>query len=357
VSTKPTPPVGTSSDGATPSATPALFGGAHFPLGPFTPYEGNPILRPRGDSWESSNLYNPAALVVGDEVVLLYRAHAQDVVSHIGLARSADGFHFTREQQPILSPEHDYERFGCEDPRITCIDGTYYLTYTGWDRSSAKLCLATSTDLHHWTKHGPMLTGPFADFDTFAATRTPHGRAWSKAGVIVPQQMQGRWWMYFGEGAIYWATSDDLLHWTPGPTPEAPMYAPTPGSFDEDLVEIGTSPVLTDSGLLVMLTNGARRVSGADGSFEVDYRCGQVAIDPARPDRVLARLQEPWLVPQTFEDTHGLVANVTFVEGLVTFKGQWLAYYGQSDTTLAVAVADASGGPTWGGGTGLRADG
>jgi predicted GH43/DUF377 family glycosyl hydrolase len=141
------------------------------------------------------------------------------------------------------------------------------------------------------------------------------------------------------------------------------MYTPTPGSFDEDLVEIGTSPVLTDSGLLVMLTNGARRVGGTEGGFEVDYRCGQIAIDPAHPDRVLARLQEPWLVPQTFEDTHGLVANVTFVEGLVKFGGMWLAYYGQSDTTLAVAVADASGEPTWGRsadgrpGTVLKADG
>jgi predicted GH43/DUF377 family glycosyl hydrolase len=111
-----------------------------------------------------------------------------------------------------------------------------------------------------------------------------------------------------------------------------------------------------------MLTNGARRVVGENGKHSVDYRCGQIAIDPARPDRVLARLQEPWLRPQTFEDTHGLVSNVTFVEGLVKFRGQWLAYYGQSDTTLAVAVADASGEATWGRSEGggaavLRADG
>ena len=68
---------------------------------------------------------------------------------------------------------------------------------------------------------------------------------------------------------------------------------------------------------------------------------------------MLARLQEPWLRPQTFEDTHGLVSNVTFVEGLVKFRGKWFAYYGQSDTTLAVAVAD----PGESYGTGLLADG
>jgi predicted GH43/DUF377 family glycosyl hydrolase len=317
------------------SNTAQLFSGASFPLGPFVPYEGNPILRPQGGTWESANLYNPAALVDGDEVVLLYRAHADDIVSHVGLARSRDGLHFEREAEPILSPEHDYERYGCEDPRIALIDGTYYLTYTGWDRRSAQLCLATSTDLRTWTRHGPL----FPDFDTFA-TVDPRGFGWSKAGVIVPVQMQGKWWMYFGEGSIYWATSEDLVHWTPGTPDTEPMYSPTPGSFDADLVEIGTSPVLTDNGLLLMLTNGATRIVHEDGSVDVDYRCGQIAIDPDDPTTVLARLQQPWLRPQTFEDTHGLVSNVTFVEGLVQFQGRWLAYYGQSDTTLAVAVHD-----------------
>ena len=79
----------------------------------------------------------------------------------------------------------------------------------------------------------------------------------------------------------------------------------------------------------------------------------QILIDPADPTKVMARLQEPWLRPQTYEDTHGLVSNVTFVEGLVSFRGKWLAYYGQSDTTLAVAVAD----PAEGFGAGMRADG
>ena len=159
--------------------------------------------------------------------------------------------------------------------------------------------------------------------------------------------------MYFGEGGIYWATSEDLIHWIPGTSDDEPMYLPTPGTFDEALVEIGTSPVLTDDGLLLMLTNGATREVHEDGTVDVDYRCGQILIDPAEPTKVMARLQEPWLRPQTYEDTHGLISNVTFVEGLVKFRGKWFAYYGQSDTTLAVAVVD----PAVGFGAGLRADG
>nr|AIA89798.1 DUF377 [uncultured Syntrophothermus sp.] len=85
----------------------------------------------------------------------------------MGLAISSDGYHCEREPEPVLSPSEDYERFGCEDPCVTAVDGVYYLTYTGWERENARLCLATSTDLHHWTKRGPL----FKDFDTFAVTK------------------------------------------------------------------------------------------------------------------------------------------------------------------------------------------
>jgi beta-1,2-mannosidase len=299
-----------------------------FPLGPFEPHPSNPILRPQGDGWESSNLYNPAAIVVGDEVVLLYRAHGPDKVSRIGLARSSDGILFEREAEPVLVPTEPYESHGCEDPRVSKIGDTYYLTYTGFDESTAQLCLATSTDLHEWGKHGPLFPG----FNTWA--NLPYGpdKPWSKAGVIYPEPIDGLYYLYFGEGEIFFATSTDLLHWTPCDN-GAPIYSPHPGSWDGTLVEIGAPPVATDDGLLVFLVNGAT----AKSFTEVDYRCGQFAIALSDPTTVVERMPEPWLKPQTFEDTHGMVANVTFVEGVVNFRDAWYAYYGQSDTTLAVA--------------------
>ncbi len=306
---------------------------ATFPLGPFTPYVGNPIMRPRPDGdgrgWESTNLYNPAAIVVDDTVVLLYRAHGTDLRSVIGMATSADGVHFERRRDPILVPEHDYERRGCEDPRISVVEGTYHLTYTGYDGTSAQLCLATSTDLHDWTKHGPL----FAGFNTWAMLPYGPDRPWSKAGVIVPEPIDGRYYMYFGEGCIYVATSTDLRTWEPCPQDE-PIHRPTPGRWDATLVEIGAPPVTTPDGLMVFLTNGAVARSPRD----VDYRCGQIAIHRDDPTRVAAATSEPWLAPQSTEERDGMVSNVTFVEGLVEFQGRWLAYYGQSDTTLAVAV-------------------
>lgn len=302
---------------------------AEFPLGPFRPYEQNPILRPQGDGWESANVYNPAAIVKDEQVVLLYRAHADDLVSHVGLATSDDGIHFDRRPDPVLSPSEPYEKRGCEDPRIAEVDGNYYLTYTGWGSAGAQLCLATSTDLVNWTKHGPIFPG----FNTFwPAEHAPEG-PWSKAGAILETPIDGRYLMYFGEGSIFHAWSDDLLHWTPAPN-DQPLMTPTPGSYSSFLVEVGPQPVITNNGLILMLHNAA--VKNPDGS--VRYTCGQVLLDPERPTEILARMDRPWLEPSTFEDTHGLVSNVTFVEGLVHFRDAWFAYYGQSDSTLGVAV-------------------
>lgn len=303
---------------------------ARFPLGPFTPYAGNPILRPRGDGWESASVYNPAAVVHDDQVVLLYRAHADDIVSHVGFASSDDGIAFDRHPEPVLSPSEDYDKFGCEDPRVTAIDGTYYLTYTGWDRRSAQLCLATSTDLMSWTKRGPL----FPDFNTFLPRGNGVDGPWSKAGAIVPEKVGDRYLMYFGEGSIWWAWSEDLLHWTPCSNDE-PLLAPTPpGTFGDYLVEVGPQPVFTDDGLILLLHNAA--VKNPDGT--VRYTCGQLLFHPERPGEVMAQMNYPWLEPSSYEDQHGLVSNVTFVEGLVHFRGAWLAYYGQSDSTLGVAI-------------------
>lgn len=298
-----------------------------FPFGPFVPSEHNPVLRPGRHEWESANVYNPAAIVVGDRVALLYRAHADDIVSSLGLAFSEDGFTFSTEPEPVMVPEHDWERYGCEDPRVVRIDGTYYCTYTGWDRHTARLCLATSSDLRHWEKHGPIVPG----INTFAGVRETPGPEWSKGGVILPEPVDGRWYMWFGEGNIHVASSRDLLHWVADPQP---VLRPEPGTFMGDLVETGPQPVITRTGHVLLMHNSAI-VRSVD---DVRYACGQVLIDPRHPNRVVAKLTEPWLEPSSPEELHGLVDDVTFVEGLVFHRGTWFAYYGQSDTTIGVAT-------------------
>ena len=136
------------------------------PFGSWTRLSARPIIAPRGAGFESAGTFNPAVIERDGKIVMLYRAQNTQGTSSIGYAVSDDGIHFTRAPEAVLAPEESYEKGGgTEDPRLVEIGGTYYLTYTGYnnvngvgpDKKDAQLCLATSTDLKHWTRHGVIL--------------------------------------------------------------------------------------------------------------------------------------------------------------------------------------------------------
>jgi len=196
----------------------------------------NPVMKPGTGSfidpvrktkvlWEEKDVFNPAIVKRDGKIYMLYRA--QDKIgqpagtSRIGVAVSNDAVHFTRMPQPVLYPDNDaFKKYewegGCEDPRVVQDDkGEYYMTYTAFDGTTARLFEATSTDLIHWQKHGSVFAkaynGRYAD-------------KWSKSGSIVSVykdgqpvavKIKGKYWMYWGDSQIWAATSDDLINWTP----------------------------------------------------------------------------------------------------------------------------------------------
>jgi predicted GH43/DUF377 family glycosyl hydrolase len=294
-----------------------------YPLGPFVRDPANPILRPSNRNWESRFVFNPAAVVKDGLVQLLYRAQGPDGRSSIGLATSSDGVHFTRRNKPVMEATEPFELpGGCEDPRVVEVGGTYYMTYTGYDGVSARLGLATSRDLVSWTKQGPL----FPKFQT----RTV-GKPWSKSGAILTKPLNGLYYMYFGDVDIYYATSRNLIDWTPGSVDD-PVMRPQPGTYSTRLLEPGPPPLITENGYILLIHNAAAH----DPDGKLIYRAGQALIDPREPTKELARLTKPFLVPETPEEIAGQVNNVVFVEGLVAYKGEWLLYYGQGDAGVGV---------------------
>lgn len=189
---------------------------------PFVDSEENPILSP-GLGFEAKAVYNPAVMVVNDRFFMLYRAEAGDgLTGRIGLAESEDGIHFTRHPEPVIVPEHDYEARGCEDPRLVRIEELFWLTYVGNGSGAGHICLASSKDLLHWKKHGPILQ-PAHAWDSHQV----------KAGAILPEKVGGKYVMYFMGEARPWETaigiafSDDLLHWHE--PLDQPVLLPRPG--------------------------------------------------------------------------------------------------------------------------------
>lgn len=298
--------------------------------------------------WEEKDVFNPAAVVRDGKIHLLYRAEDNigkfSGTSRIGLAISEDGLHFEKMREPVLYPDNDslmvYEwEGGIEDPRIIeSKDGIYILTYTAYDGKIARLLLATSPDLVHWTKHGRVLQGRYGD-------------SWSKSGAIVgrrhgekiiAEKINDRYWMYFGDTDLFIATSDDLIHWDPveeGGKLKS-VLRPREGYFDSRLVESGPYALLKDDGIL-LLYNGMNHDSIGDSAIARGAYCGgQVLFDRNDPTRVVKRLEKDFIRPDKPYEITGQVNLVCFLEGLVPFKGKWFLYYGTADSKIAVAVAE-----------------
>ena len=290
----------------------------NWQLGPFEKYEQNPILMPQGSTWESKDIFNPAAWADNRQIFLLYRAEDSTGIgewngtSRIGLAKSTDGVTFERELAPILTPTEDYELpGGCEDPRVVKVGNTFYLTYTAYDGQHARLAIASSEgNLYNWNKHGII----FPDLE------------WSKSGAILTEPVNGKYWMYFGDTDVWAAHSEDLINWT---MIEEPVLPRRPGQFDSRVVEPGPAPLVTDEGILLLY-------NGADD--DLVYRSGQALFDPQDPTRLLKRSDTPFLTPDEQLEQEGQVPNVVFIEGLVQFKGTWYLYFGMGDSGIGVAT-------------------
>jgi predicted GH43/DUF377 family glycosyl hydrolase len=327
----------------------------------------NPVMKPDTESfvcpvqhnivkWEAKNVFNPAATVRNDTIFLLYRAQDSAGCSRIGIATSIDGIHFIRNTAPVLYPANDaYKKYewpgGCEDPRLVQDSlGIYYLTYTAYDGKTARLMVATSSDLYHWKKYGP------------AFNDVQYENMWSKSGSIVSsyqqkitaQKINGLYYMYWGDKYIWLASSTDLVHWKPLlQTPDEnfdSVYAnynisslkiavPTrKNKFDCDLVESGPPAMFTDKGIL-LIYNSRNIPSIGDTSLpEGTYTVSQALFDKNDPGKMIDRMHDYFLKPDKPYEFTGEVNNVCFAEALVYYKYIWWLYYGTADSKIAVAI-------------------
>jgi beta-1,2-mannosidase len=337
-------------------------------IGPFTRPTNAPVITPNKASifsdpitknpvhWESLHTFNPAAIVRDNKIYVLYRAEDDtgemkigDHTSRLGLASSTDGVTFTRQPKPVFYPAEDTQQSrewpgGVEDPRIVeAEDHTYVLTYTQWNRTTYSIGIATSPDLEHWTKHGPAFLG--AAGGKYDALRYKSGGIVTqlKSDHLIAARIAGRYWMYWGEGAIHLATSTDLIHWIPvEDTAGNPVEVLTrrSGHFDSGFPETGPPPVLTDAGIVV-LYNGKNDPDHGDPSLGPNaYAAGEALFDRQNPALLLDRTDVAVLKPERpYEKTGQYIAGTTFAEGLVHFHNKWFLYYGCADSAVAVVTA------------------
>jgi predicted GH43/DUF377 family glycosyl hydrolase len=305
--------------------------------------------------WQKADVFNPAAVVRNGKVYILFRA--EDIpgtaigmrTSRIGLAVSTDGLHFKKMKDPVLYPDSsEFSQYdnpgGCEDPRIVeKEDGSYVLLYTSWNRDVARLSVATSRDLVHWTKKGPAFLKAYDG--KFLNT-------WSKSGSVVTKRtnskiiaakVNGKYWMYWGENPMYLAWSKDAINWTPVTDEKKELLTVMAGrnkKFDSQLTEPGPPALITDKGILLIYNSKNIENENADPALPQGTYCGgQALFDLKDPSILLKRCDNYFIKPDLPHEIKGQYkAGTTFTEGLVFFKGKWYLYYGTADSMVGVAV-------------------
>ncbi|MFH1225852.1 MAG: hypothetical protein V1684_01020 [bacterium] len=328
--------------------------------------KNNPILKPNPKNfWESKKVYNPAAFYEDSRYYLFYRAIGSDWISRIGLAISPDGENFSRFDKPVLEPVSELESKGVEDPRITKINKTYYLTYTAYDGLTARLSLAVSNDLKNWQRRGVML--PNWDYVKAGGFILPWDKArsnpqadqdWIKAGGIFPKIINGKYYMLFGGENLWLASSTDGLKWQPI---LEPFLRPRPDYFDSVHLEMGPAPIATEQGWLAIY-------HGIDQKRT--YRLGFLLLDLNDPAKILYRSDQPIFAPTEPYELSGLVdvlpgglagmqkmspdeldnfikeatakkimPRVVFCCGAVLVGGILKLYYGAGDSVIGMAEA------------------
>lgn len=309
--------------------------------------------------WEESDTFNPAATVKDGKIVVLYRAEdnsAQGIgkrTSRIGYAESEDGIKMIRRASPVLYPDEDNSKEiewpgGCEDPRVSITeDGQYVMLYTAWNRHIPRLAVATSRNLINWEKHGlafgKAYDGRFHDLACKSASTVNK----IKDGKMVMEKIDGKYFIYWGEDAVYAATSDNLIDWEPVLDKNnnlRKLLQPRKGFFDSKLTECGPPALITKNGI-VLLYNGK---NGKHENYEGDwdypegaYCAGQILFDTKDPYKILDRLDKPFFYPQApFEKSGQYVDGTVFLEGLAYLNEKLYLYYGCADSQVAVAICN-----------------
>ena len=306
----------------------------------------SPVLTPdAGREWESGAVFNCGATVGNDgRVYLLYRAIPRgygrkpgggydNYVSSIGCAVSEDGVHFSRYDRPVIEPSEEYDRLGCEDPRVTRLEAggktTYLITYTALSEPAFsgrgnRVALVSTEDFRTFHKHGVVIPG-LEDKDAVIFPKLVGGRVAMLHRVEPSIQI-----VFFdsleqmiGASEEFWssyrAKLDDFVVMEP--------------EFEWETAKIGAGapPIKTDEGWLLIY-------HGVD--FRHTYRAGAALLDLDNPARVIARLPYPILEPEAEYEIFGDVNNVVFPEGAIVRDGTLYVYYGGADKVCGLATAD-----------------
>lgn len=250
-------------------------------------------------------------LIATDARVINYKGNDYlTTLSHLRILCSKNGRDFYEpENYPLLVGEGILETFGIEDCRVTLIEGTYYLTFTSVSDNGVGVSLRTTTDWKNFEKKGMIFP--------------PH----NKDCAIFEEKINGVFYALhrpssvdIGGNYIWIASSPDAIHWGNHHC----ILKTRKGFWDSKRVGAGAAPIKTDKGWLEIY-------HGANENHQ--YCLGAFLMDLADPTVVIARTEEPIMIPTTNYELSGFFGNAVFTNGHIIEPDEDIVtiYYGASD--------------------------
>jgi len=284
-------------------------------------YSKNPIITKENVPFKVNSIFNAGAVKYEDKYLLLCRVEMPNGRSSLVLARSDNGYDFAIANKPCLTPEdhkdcYEYVNWGIEDPRITRVGDTFYLTYTGYSKYEPLVILAETKNFINFLIHGP-ITEPS-----------------NKDCAIFPEKIDGYYWKVDRPSAeirndIWISKSPDLFHWGSYRV----LMEPTLGTWEHHKIGSSSNPIKTDEGWL-MLYHGVRELT-----YGAMYKLGVVLLDLEKPWLVKGKTSEPIIVPDYDFERVGDVGNVVFSNGWIEEPdGEIKIYYSGADLNICLAT-------------------
>ena len=231
----------------------------------------------------------------------------------------------------IISSQFTSQEYGIEDPRISFIDGHYYMTTCCVSSERHSTMLYVSDDglnyaclgivLDHQNKDMLLFEGKIND--SFYALTRPLGECYftSSPGSL-----------YHPGPAIHLASSPDLLHWKPS---ENAFLRANKSSLSNAKIGGGTPPVLTPDGWL-MLYHGVENNAGVG-----IYRTFWALLEKNDPSKIL-HLEDttplleanPRLTAQISDQVY--LNDVVFTTGIAVHKEDFIFASGELDLACRI---------------------
>jgi predicted GH43/DUF377 family glycosyl hydrolase len=283
----------------------------------------NPILTRDDVPYDVGTVHNAGVVKHKGQYIMLFRSHLKNGRSIIGRADSNDGFSFTVNPEPFLTPAADsifgeYEEFGVEDLRINPVEDEYLLTYSAYSRHGVRIALVRTKD--------------FESIERVALIT----QADLRNVVIFPEKFNGRYVRLdrphseISPWSIWISYSPDLVHWGDSKV----IMKPVPYHWDEMKIGPGAPPFKTEKGWLSIYHGVFKTMAGAV------YRLGAALHDLEDPAKVIGVSDEWILQPEDPCEVIGYVPNVVFSCGAVPEDdGTVKIYWGGADTVMCAGTA------------------